>query len=223
MGEAKKFLKIVAKCLVKEEMLTDQGHKSIKTQLYLKMTYMIKAIKSKKINSIIHYGLCEKCKDIIEWKVKFKKYKPLTKAKKCVKCLENKVLSAYYIVCEDCSKEKNFCSKCAKSCESIEFGESEREQQKNKEDFEEKLKSLPERKRRTLLRLLEKDLIKKEDFDSNSKEESSLESDPRSEMVEHMNNMSILTEDSSEEEYPDSESEYHNEYESELENDDDLN
>ena len=36
----------------------------------------------KKINSIEHYGLCIRCKDIIDWKVKYKKYKPLTTAKK---------------------------------------------------------------------------------------------------------------------------------------------
>lgn len=44
----------------------------------------------KKINSLEFYGLCNRCKNIIDWKVKYKKYKPLTMSKKCVKCLEKK-------------------------------------------------------------------------------------------------------------------------------------
>jgi hypothetical protein len=44
----------------------------------------------KKINNLDFYGLCGRCKGIIDWKVKYKKYKPLTTMKKCVKCLEKK-------------------------------------------------------------------------------------------------------------------------------------
>ncbi len=36
----------------------------------------------KKINSIELHGLCTRCKDIIDWKVKYKKYKLLTTPKK---------------------------------------------------------------------------------------------------------------------------------------------
>jgi hypothetical protein len=36
----------------------------------------------KKINALEHFGLCARCKDIIDWKVKYKKYKLLTTAKK---------------------------------------------------------------------------------------------------------------------------------------------
>ena len=38
--------------------------------------------KMKKINSLEHYGVCTRCKDIVDWKVKYKKYKPLTIPKK---------------------------------------------------------------------------------------------------------------------------------------------
>ncbi len=37
---------------------------------------------TKLINSLEFYGLCKRCKEIIDWKVKYKKYKPLTTAKK---------------------------------------------------------------------------------------------------------------------------------------------
>lgn len=36
----------------------------------------------KKINELEFYGICNRCKDIIDWKVKYKKYKPLTTSKK---------------------------------------------------------------------------------------------------------------------------------------------
>ena len=36
----------------------------------------------KKINQLEFYGLCAHCKDIIDWKVKYKKYKLLTVPKK---------------------------------------------------------------------------------------------------------------------------------------------
>ena len=35
--------------------------------------------KIKMINNLSMEGLCKRCRDIIEWKIKYKKYKPLTK------------------------------------------------------------------------------------------------------------------------------------------------
>ena len=37
---------------------------------------------TKTINSLVVQGVCERCRDIIEWKKKYKKYKPLTAPKK---------------------------------------------------------------------------------------------------------------------------------------------
>lgn len=37
---------------------------------------------TKKINSIEFHGICEHCKSVLEWKVKYKKYKLLSVAKK---------------------------------------------------------------------------------------------------------------------------------------------
>ncbi len=102
----------------------------------------------KAINEIEHYGICNRCKDIIDWKVKYKKYKLLTTPKKCVKCLNKKVLHSYYIVCQACCVEKNVCSKCSKPCDELEFGESKLEAMKKEQEFQRELKLLPERQRR---------------------------------------------------------------------------
>lgn len=46
--------------------------------------------------------------------MKFNKYKPLTKPKKCVKCLQKTVRDSYHIICRPCACELDLCAKCGK-------------------------------------------------------------------------------------------------------------
>jgi len=69
-----------------------------------KRTAAIRAIEVK--------GCCDKCKKVIDWKIQYKKYKPLTVPKKCVKCEGKTVLQAYTIVCLGCAVKRNICVKC---------------------------------------------------------------------------------------------------------------
>ena len=110
----------------------------------------------KQLNNMEHIGLCEKCKDVIAWKIKYKKYKPLTVPKKCVFCEKKNIKTAYHIVCMDCGKEKNICTKCQTKDETIQRQNSK---SINSEitQLEAELKYLPERKRRTVLRVLKKE------------------------------------------------------------------
>ncbi|KAL1274104.1 hypothetical protein QQF64_026918 [Cirrhinus molitorella] len=66
----------------------------------------------KKAKAKTHDGLCQHCKDVIEWKVKYNKYKPLTQPRKCVKCLQKTVKDAYYIICKPCALKLELCAKC---------------------------------------------------------------------------------------------------------------
>lgn len=196
--------------------------------------------RTKQINSLEHYGVCIRCKDIIEWKVKYKKYKPLTKPKKCVKCLNPKVLTAYYIVCQGCCESLKVCSKCSKPSDEIEFGENEKEQKKKEIEFQQEIKLLSERKRRKFLRLLEKGELTKENLKENLKngdldsddndsdyEEDEEDDDDKEDsdvalnkVEKKLNKVSFEDEDegedSSDEEYPNSDDDYANEYEEEL-------
>ncbi|XP_047379769.1 uncharacterized protein C9orf85 homolog isoform X2 [Sciurus carolinensis] len=43
-----------------------------------------KSAQTKKINQKLHDGLCQRCKEVLEWRVKYNKYKPLSKPKKCI-------------------------------------------------------------------------------------------------------------------------------------------
>lgn len=45
---------------------------------------------------IPNVGLCQRCHDIVEWRKKFRKFKPIKNPTKCMCCAEKKVLSAYH-------------------------------------------------------------------------------------------------------------------------------
>ncbi|XP_060156829.1 uncharacterized protein C9orf85 homolog isoform X2 [Globicephala melas] len=44
-----------------------------------------KSVQTKKINAKLHDGVCQRCKEVLEWRVKYSKYKPLSKPKKCTR------------------------------------------------------------------------------------------------------------------------------------------
>ncbi|XP_066472460.1 uncharacterized protein C9orf85 homolog [Tiliqua scincoides] len=69
----------------------------------------------KKINAKLHEGLCQHCKEVLEWRVKFNKYKLLAKPKKCVKCLQKTVKDSYHTICKPCACELDLCAKCGKT------------------------------------------------------------------------------------------------------------
>lgn len=73
-----------------------------------------KSVKTKKINAKLHDGVCQRCKEVLEWRVKYSKYKPLSKPKKCVKCLQKTVKDSYHIMCRPCACELEVCAKCGK-------------------------------------------------------------------------------------------------------------
>ena len=78
-------------------------------------------------------GLCPRCREVIQWKMKYGKYKPLSAPKKWCACFPNlslclitlfcpsstlcggrKVRLAYHHVCRECSGDKEVCGKCGK-------------------------------------------------------------------------------------------------------------
>ncbi|KAM6363305.1 uncharacterized protein C9orf85 homolog [Pluvialis apricaria] len=73
----------------------------------------------KKINAKLHDGVCQHCKGILEWRVKFSKYKLLSKPKKCVKCLQKTVKDPYHIICRPCAGKLEICAKCGKEAEIV--------------------------------------------------------------------------------------------------------
>ncbi|XP_043483641.1 uncharacterized protein LOC122512079 [Leptopilina heterotoma] len=113
-----------------------------------------KSHKMKAINNIQVANVCEKCKKIIEWKIKYKKFKPLKAPAKCAKCEQKVVKHAYHIMCQCCARERDVCPKCGIKAELVEGHTNPMEQLKLDAELQSMLKELPERKRRTFIRYM---------------------------------------------------------------------
>ncbi|CAG8434713.1 7799_t:CDS:2 [Diversispora eburnea] len=114
--------------------------------------------KTQIINSLPISGVCQRCKDILEWRKKFNKYKPLTIPKRCVSCEEKTIKEAYRILCDKCANKKGVCSKCQQSTQIIISDvKSDKELLKEQQERDRLLSTLSERKKRTYIRKLERE------------------------------------------------------------------
>ncbi|TDG39899.1 hypothetical protein AWZ03_013680 [Drosophila navojoa] len=103
--------------------------------------------------------VCQRCKEVIEWKIKYKKYKPLTQAKTCARCQQRTVRKAYHVICKDCAVKDHVCAKCLKSADEVEIEAPQptpQEEQQLQVEMDRLIKSFSERKRRAFLRFMEK-------------------------------------------------------------------
>ncbi|KMT18670.1 hypothetical protein BVRB_2g027990 [Beta vulgaris subsp. vulgaris] len=104
-------------------------------------------------------GVCLRCKNQIEWKRKYGKYKPLVEPAKCQKCSKRAVRQACLNLCPGCAKEQGVCAKCCSRVDQI-VGRNPAEVEAEQKMLEEAIKNARERERRTLLRAMNKDKAK---------------------------------------------------------------
>nr|CAI5833238.1 unnamed protein product [Callosobruchus analis] len=133
--------------------------------------------RTKLINSIQVSDVCVRCKDIIDWKIKYKKYKPLSQPKTCVKCGQKSVKQAYHVMCGDCGKKLGVCTKCSQKKEIVAGPPTKNEQIKLDNEMKVLLQSLPERRRRTFLRYMDKLAKQKKQEGSELKDKDSEKND----------------------------------------------
>lgn len=50
--------------------------------------------------------LCQRCFDQIQWKIDYKKYKPLSAPARCRDCQKKTILKAYRALCDPCANKK---------------------------------------------------------------------------------------------------------------------
>ena len=123
-----------------------------------KFKHNTKSKKSERIMALSHNGLCHRCHDKIEWKKKYRKYKPLKRSGKCYICEQPKVKRAYHTICDDCGKERNCCVWCKldfnKDGNKAKVTREEREEmaRREREAFEAEIAGLNERDKRTMRR-----------------------------------------------------------------------
>ncbi|CAK9811193.1 Uncharacterized protein C9orf85 homolog [Anthophora plagiata] len=131
--------------------------------------------KTKIINSIEVANVCERCKKVIEWKIKYKKYKPLKAPSKCIKCEQKTVKHAYHKICLPCAKQHEICPKCGNTGDIVEGKPNKEEATKLDAELQSLLKTLPERKRRSFIRymnLTKRNLKKNKNVKKNEDEET---------------------------------------------------
>ncbi|XP_014522863.1 uncharacterized protein C9orf85 homolog [Vigna radiata var. radiata] len=100
-------------------------------------------------------GVCPRCKEQIEWKRRYGKYKPLLQPAKCQRCSKRNVRQAYHNLCFGCAKEHGICAKCCCSRKQI-VGRDLSEVEAEQKMLDEAIKNSRERERRTLLRAMNK-------------------------------------------------------------------
>nr|XP_023918244.1 uncharacterized protein LOC112029793 [Quercus suber]POF03110.1 uncharacterized protein c9orf85 like [Quercus suber] len=104
-------------------------------------------------------GVCLRCKEQIEWKRRYGKYKSLTEPAKCQRCSKRAVRHAYHNLCPGCAKEQSVCAKCRCHVGRI-VGRDSSEVEAEQKLLDEAIKNARERDRRTLLRAMNKDKSK---------------------------------------------------------------
>ncbi|KAK8491285.1 hypothetical protein V6N13_127936 [Hibiscus sabdariffa] len=100
-------------------------------------------------------GVCPRCREQIDWKRRYGKYKPLTEPAKCHLCAKRNVRQAYHNLCSGCAKEQKVCAKCRCRVDQI-VGRDSAEVEEEQKMLEEAIKNARERDRRTLLRAVNK-------------------------------------------------------------------
>ncbi|KAI3976721.1 hypothetical protein MKX01_008579 [Papaver californicum] len=104
-------------------------------------------------------GVCSRCRDQIQWKRKYGKYKPIVEPSKCQRCSKRNVRQAYHNLCTGCAKEHNVCAKCSCKVERI-VGRlvlwDTVIMKAEKKTLEDAIKNSRERDRRALLRAMNK-------------------------------------------------------------------
>eukprot|EP00041_Stephanoeca_diplocostata_P021680 m.508764 g.508764 ORF g.508764 m.508764 type:complete len:229 (-) comp21886_c0_seq2:2751-3437(-) len=103
-------------------------------------------------------AVCKRCKEKIEWRKKFKKYKILSAPASCEKCKKKTIRHSYHRMCLECAGAAQVCAMCKQSSDDIvDMPASKMEQLRIQQEEEHKIAMMRERDRRTFLRRKERE------------------------------------------------------------------
>ena len=122
-----------------------KGQKHQNTFAYVPSKHNPRIMKIAEIEIVL---CCPKCVEILQFKQRIGKYKPLSQPGKCVKCQQRTVLNAYHATCKACATRHGECAKCHIKMEHEEV----KDESKDAKIIEEHVKNLSERLRRTYYR-----------------------------------------------------------------------
>ncbi|KAI9596726.1 hypothetical protein BDF19DRAFT_333626, partial [Syncephalis fuscata] len=112
--------------------------------------------KTTKILAMPITHVCTHCREVLEWRKQYRKYKPLTQPKKCLRCNQKAIKQAYHVICVPCATKHRLCAKCNKEPFTSDKMNDAKSVQAAKLEQERLLASMTERQRRTYLRQLER-------------------------------------------------------------------
>lgn len=64
------------------------------------------------IQKVMCEGICKRCREKVQWRFTYDKYKPLTKPATCQQCKNKTVTKAYRTICDGCAAKRNACPAC---------------------------------------------------------------------------------------------------------------
>lgn len=73
--------------------------------------------KEAKIERLMCEGVCDRCREKVQWRFRYDKYKPLTAPGKCLDCMNKTVTKAYRTICDGCATAKKICGSCQENIE----------------------------------------------------------------------------------------------------------
>jgi hypothetical protein len=75
--------------------------------------------KEERIQRVMCEGVCRRCRDKLQWRFQYDKYKPLKNIATCQNCKQKCVVKAYRAYCDPCGKKKAVCPGCCTSLEEL--------------------------------------------------------------------------------------------------------
>lgn len=90
--------------------------------------------KENNVAKVMSEGICRKCRDKVQWRFKFDKYKPLKRPGNCQECRQKTVTKAYRNLCDECAHKKKVCPACCSASALLESMKSEAEENEAKGD-----------------------------------------------------------------------------------------
>ena len=71
--------------------------------------------KEANIKRVMCEGVCTRCRDKVQWRFKYDKYKPLKSPGTCQQCKNKTVTKAYRTLCDKCATSRQSCASCCRN------------------------------------------------------------------------------------------------------------
>merc|ERR1712151_1317070 len=158
---------------------------------------------TKKILSSPNVGVCKRCFDKIEWRKKYRKYKPRTQPGKCNKCHKRNVKAAYHTICTGCSyttdkdgKTIRMCAMCVKEpVYKSNNDDNDEEMNETIDAINEAMQNSDKPLKLREIKSIQRQVLKKDNRNTNNDDDNDLENETNNDLENETNNDSSAIKD----------------------------